>query len=415
MTFEWKTFGDKTNPVIALIAPSNAPSGEAGQRLISARIKKLTEIGLCVKAPVFSDENGNEILLIESEVEGRANSQRIEGTMSPAVSPKAGADIIIQCVNNRWNMMPIMGGDSFIQKIPLIIEAFESSPEKKDPSVKFFGLSDATHASILASHGICSFISTPFTSIFTRNEGFLDEAKENLSKALRGEEVTSSARLIISNPSDKLAEVKESFHLPLNIGTIANEAYEKKFLEIPESEKWSFSVEGFIQRQDGSRNLNYRRIIEKFLDQYPQNPPQFIELGNIATREDGSNGYASLLHDETNGRILISDYNIDKILAKKGRSDLDSISSVVRNLEEQNDLIDNLISDLKEMSIARKIPLLHNTRNGHCSNMDVVLGGQIEIQIENDKVFISPSKQQGRSIELKEVNKVSPVNNSHTK
>ncbi len=230
MTFEWKTFGDEANPVIALISPSNAPSGEVGQKLISTRIKMLTEIGLCVKAPAFIDENGSEFLLIEPEVEGRANSERIKGTMSPAVSPKTGADMIIECIDKGWNMMPIMGGDSFIQKIPLIIEAFESSPEKKDPSVKFFGLSDATHASILASHGICSFISTPFTSILARNESFLEEAKDNLSKALRGESVNSSARLIISNPTDKLAEVKESFHLPLNIGTICNEAYERKFL-----------------------------------------------------------------------------------------------------------------------------------------------------------------------------------------
>lgn len=162
MNYSWETFGDDSKPVIALIAPSNG----IGREEIEQRIIPLTNKGFCVKVALYTDGN----IVVESDVEGRVQSDRMGTTFFPATSSGTGANQIIDCIKNGWNIMPLMGGDSFQDKIPLIIHYFEEHPEEKNIDVKMFGMSNSTYATILANRNICSFTSTPFTSVFMVEE-----------------------------------------------------------------------------------------------------------------------------------------------------------------------------------------------------------------------------------------------------
>ncbi len=374
MPYIWESFGDESNPTIALIATSSC---FAEQEIIELRKTELTKKGFCVKIPRFDDG----LLMVESEVADRKKSDRLGDSISPAVSAEVGARQIIDCIDRGWNIMSFMGGESLEDKIPLIVDHFSSKPQDKKPSVTIFGMSDVTYATVLASHGICSFTSTPFTNIFLGSDEHLAAPAKRLEKLMKGEEVEDFPRRIICDQSNKLADLDGTFHYPLNIGNIAHEVEGRRLLQIPSDQKWSISVEGFLQRPGNVKLVNYPWLLDKFIKQHLDNPPAFIELGNIATRLDGSNGYTNLLHDEGSGRILINPYNIDKILAKKGRSDLEAIKATVETLESQNLLIDRLIEDLSKVTAEHEIPLIQNIRNGHCANMDIVRAVDHEVRI----------------------------------
>ncbi|NBO24904.1 MAG: hypothetical protein EBU93_06705, partial [Chlamydiae bacterium] len=134
MNYKWVSFGEDYNPVVAFIAPSNGIEGEAGQKLISQKIAVLIAKGFCVKIPQYE----NDALVIEPEIT-RQSSERLRPTVSPAVSEETGANQVIESIQNGWNMMPWMGGDSFENKIPLILKHFEENPQDRDPNVKIFG------------------------------------------------------------------------------------------------------------------------------------------------------------------------------------------------------------------------------------------------------------------------------------
>lgn len=258
-------------------------------------------------------------MVIEPEIT-RQSSERLRPTVSPAVSEETGANQVIESIQNGWNMMPLMGGDSFENKIPLILKHFEENPQDRDPNVKIFGFSNSTYATILASRGICSFVSTPFVTVFDRAksdpEHFLAAAQE-LEKLLKGQETTTYPRRVIYNPDGKLSEITQTFNYPLNLGTLDSETKRPR-LQIPSNQAWSISVEGFLQRTSGPFVVNYSFCLNQFLQQHQDHLPSFIEIGNLATRLDGNHGYGNLIHDEETGMILLNDYNLDKIYANKG-------------------------------------------------------------------------------------------------
>lgn len=179
MVYKWESYGNESNPVIALLAPSDALS----QEIIEGRKDRLVRMGFCVKMPKFDETEG---LLVEPNIFRKKS--RIDGGVSPAVSKEVGANQIIESINKGWNIVALMGGESFKDKIPLILDHFEHNTRNDSiPRVKIFGMSDTTYANILASHGICDFVSTPFTNIFYRSEtdDVLKNQADNLEKALK--------------------------------------------------------------------------------------------------------------------------------------------------------------------------------------------------------------------------------------
>ena len=476
MNYTWASFGKDENPTIAFVAPSNGIGGEEGQRLIKQRIDSLVEKELCVKVPQYKDDS----LAVESEVIGRKTSNQMGTTISPATSNESGASQIIDCIANGWNIMPWMGGDNFENKIPIIVKHFEDHPEQKNPNVKMFGFSNATYATILAGRGICSFISTPFISIFDRAKSdpqhFLTQAQE-LEKLLKGQETETYPRSIIYNPDNKLSEVKQTFHYPLNIGTVyweiesgqrikknlrdsSNRKVEAELIEeeklrslqIPENQTWSISIEGFLQNLARQSIVGYGNFLHEFLQQHQDHLPAFIEIGNIATMLDGKNGYENLFHDEVTGQILVNDYNVDKVYANRQKlaqdvkalfdektklessigdikfrdlkpkqqgsmkrqlqllslmpieifqklnQDLSEQGSkhqvfdkedITKILLSQNLIQSEIIKDITLVATKLKIPLIQNTRNGHCANMSIVNGGNNEIRLEGEKVLMT--------------------------
>lgn len=482
MNYTWVSFGKDDDPTVAFVAPSNGIGGEEGQRMIRRRIASLVERELCVKVPQYRGGS----LVVESEVIGRKASNQMGTTISPATSNESGASQIIDCVEKGWNIMPWMGGDSFENKIPIIVKHFETHPEQKNPNVKIFGFSNSTYATILASRGICGFISTPFTSVFDRVESdpehFSVQAQE-LEKLLKGQTTQSYSRSIIYNPDNKLSAVERTFHYPLNFGNIAWEiersqrvrkalqdpsnirAKEEiqseeslRSLKIPQDQVWSISIEGFLQRPVNQLIVGYGNCLREFLQQHQAHLPAFIEIGNIVTRLDGKNGYENLFHDEITGQIAVgedieSDYNVNKVYANRQKLAQDvkalfdektrlesSISDigfrdlppqqkrsmtrqlqllslmpneifqklnqdltlseqglepqgfnkedVAKILRSQNLIQSEVIKDITSVAAEFRIPLIQNTRNGHCANMSIVNGGNNEIRLEGDRVFM---------------------------
>lgn len=93
----------------------------------------------------------------------------------------------------------------------------------------------------------------------------------------------------------------------------------RRSLQIPSDQRWSISVEGFLQKANFEM-INYTRNLERFLKLHEANPPSFIDIGNLVTRLDGMNGYANLEYDKETGLISINEYNINKICKAKGES-----------------------------------------------------------------------------------------------
>lgn len=445
--YSWVSFGDKNDPAIAFIAPSSGFGGEEAQNQIQQRIDLLVDKGFYVKVPRY--ENGS--LMLEPEVPNQKNSDRLGTTISPATSDETGASQIIYCILSGLNMLPLMGGDSFENKIPLIVKYFEEHPEQKNPQVKIFGMSNSTYATILAGHGICSFISSPFVNVFNRAKSdpkhFLRPAQE-LEKLLKNQETETYSRRIISSPINKLDNITHTFHYPLNFGNIAKKEH-VELLQIPENQTWSFSIEGFLQIPRKQLIAGYGGCLYDFLQHHQNNPPAFIEIGNIATRLDGRDGYENLFHDEETGEIAIgedieSDYNVNKVYANKSKlaKDLGALFAEKTNLESainesepkkqrwmnrqirllslmpneifqkinnsnqtlepqgldkediatilrsQNLVLQEVANEIKEVANHFQIPLIQNPRNGHCANMSVVNGGNNSIKLEGEKLLM---------------------------
>ncbi len=413
----WKSYGDESGKVIALIAPSDGDAGIEGQEMIKHRINLLVEKGFCVMVPEYEDGN----LVVETSVEGRAQSRVAGQKVSPAVSADAGANQIIEAIENGWNIMPYMGGDNFQDKLPLIVQYFEANPDKKNPDVQIFGMSNSTYATILSSRGICSFTSTPFTSVFVNaltDPNFVDSANE-LERVMKGGDYAVASK-VIHDPENKLKDLTQTFHYPLNVGNIFGEIGKEEIikLQIPPNQSWSISVEGFLQSQGSSRKtVNYSLALGKFLELHKDHLPSFIEIGNLATRFDGTGGYTKLLHNEETGEILINDYNVDKVYehyvkaikeAGKNKSegkpyslpilpiDMDGIDVVniskddVRHiLKSQNEIQKQVMNEIKAVTEKYGVPLTQNTRNGHCLNMSVVGGGDAKVEVNEGKMVKS--------------------------
>jgi hypothetical protein len=257
-----------------------------------------------------------------------------------------------------------------------------------------FGVSNSTYATILASRGICGFISTPFISVFDRAksdpEHFSSQAQE-LEKLLKGQTTKAYSRSIIYNPDNKLSDVESTFHYPLNFGNItwkieraqrvrkalqdpSNLRTEEEItseenlrsLQIPKHQVWSISIEGFLQRPASQLIVGYGNCLHEFLQQHQDHLPAFIEIGNIATRLDGKNGYENLLHDEVTGQIVVgddieSDYNVNKVYANKQK-----LAQDVKALFDEKTRLKSSIGDIRfrdlppqqQSSITRQLELL---------------------------------------------------------
>lgn len=435
--WDWKFYPEnKQGTVIALVAPSNGVGGEDRQNAIKLRIDLLVSKGFCVMVPEYKDG----ALAFETEVENRITSQVVGNTICPATSPKSGSEQIIEAIENGWNIMPYMGGDSFQAKIPLIVEHFEKHPERKNPNVKIFGMSNTTYATILASNGICSFTSTPFTRFFVeaQSDPYFVENATKLEQAMKGERFSSEST-IIQDPENKLSGLRETFHYPLNTGNVdwenvrekriikrfenaentktieeIREEEERRSLKIEPSKAWSISMEGFLQRFDHEK-INSAKILKDFLKLHEQHLPSFIEIGNLVTRYDGAEGYANLVHDNETGQILVNEYNIDKVynnyknaLVKAEEARLEGrkyklpiiplgidISTITKDsvreiLTAQNALQEEIMNEIK--ADVGKVPLTQNTQNGHCLNMGVVEGGESQILVHDGKMTRSAKR-----------------------
>lgn len=320
----------------------------------------MTRLGFEVKIPVFPlDTAGDDIsvipdkinfdiaeqkaafekmqVVVETHVEGR-NEPAFPETDRNANSPRIGADIIKDCVKNGWNMMPLMGGSSFDEKLPYIRQYFADHPEKKNPAVKIFGYSNITFANSLMLDGICSYCPTPFTNFFSKveeiktkqsqkvlSEGetewltYLESQAEKLKSALIDPtHIGSAERRVIFYPSTVSANLEgTSMHYPLNADVFTELESDPKVFVPSTSEKWSFAIEWMIQTRDNPAVVSKAfKMLDEFLDRNISNSPQFIELGVLGTRFDGMNGIWDLVYDE-NGAMEISDTNVDIILFRE--------------------------------------------------------------------------------------------------
>ncbi len=362
--YKWLTLssGDdelevKPKPIFSFIAPANGFYGTAGQQLIRSRLELLTRLGFQVKVPVFSlDENGDDIVAIPEKInfdiaEEKSAFEQMQVVVEPNVigrnesepgpnanSPQTGASIIIDCVKNGWNMMPLMGGKSFEDKLPYVRQYFVQNhidKESKKKEVKIFGYSNITFANSLMLDGICSYLPTPFTNYFSKIEEiktkqsqrhlrkgetewlvYLESQAEKLKSALIDPNgVNSGERKILFYPSTFPKNLEgASMHYPLNADVFTGlESDPKVFLPKP-NEKWSFAIEWMIHKGDSSVVVSKAfKMLEDFLESNKKNPPQFIELGVLGTRFDGMNGIWDLIYDE-DGKLEVSDANVDIIL-----------------------------------------------------------------------------------------------------
>jgi len=418
--YVWESFGELQNPTIALIAPSNGIGGDEGQKIIRDIIEKLVQRGFCVMVPNYDDGN----LLIQKDTEISLIDK------IPRNNPDNNAQQIKDCIDNGWNMMPLMGGNGLGKIIPNLVEYYKQYPNKKNSHVKIFGFSNSTYASILASHDICHFIATPFSNIFTKPE--FEEESIQLDYIMKNKTISPYSRSILQDPENKLDSVEITKHYPLNSGNLVAEADMKSRLQIniTENEKWSIGLEGFIQGPDFVSKSHDLDFLDNFLEKHKNNLPQFIEIGNLATRLDGTRGYLNLRHDSS-GKIIINESNIKKILSKEKslRTDLNKIFDKItelqqkdlRNTEEnqdlkilslipkeifnksrdnkpldkqdiakvlksQNDAIDIMFTEIKSTALKYKVPLIHNSRFGHCANMSVVNGGLNKVAMKDNNI-----------------------------
>lgn len=424
----WELSGDSSNPTIALIAPSNGFGDEEGQEVIKNRINKLKEKGFYVMVPKYDDGN----LLVESEVEGRKSFGRLFKSVTPAVSIDNCVAQIKDSIRNGWNMLPLMGGNGFQRIIPILVDYYQENPTEKNMNVKIFGFSNSTFATILNSYDICHFVATPFSSVFMR-DGFESEASQ-LELIMKNQQVAPYPRRVLVDDEGKLAKINLTKHYPINSGNLRQDCDEtsKLQLNIAPGENWSLGLEGFIQLPGNILAVNYFESLSKFLEKHQHNLPQFIEIGNFVTRLDGDDGYQNLRHDDC-GKIILDEKNVSRILAKEEslRFELKKSIDMKKELEEkqdrdfgqqhsltilslidekiigkaiggdpltqddiicliqsQNNAIDKIMSDITQVVQRFKVPLVHNSRFGHCANMSVVNGGLNKVQLQGNNLMM---------------------------
>ncbi|MCE3255249.1 MAG: hypothetical protein K0R25_743 [Rickettsiaceae bacterium] len=363
--YKWVTLisgkeSEEKKPVFALIAPAGGFYGSLGQQKIKERLELLTSLGFEVKIPVFSlDENGEDITSLQEKINFDVAEQRsafgqmqvviepnVQGREEPefpilapfANSPQTGANLIIDCIKNGWNMMPLAGGNSFQDKLPYVKRYFAEHPNDKNPEVNIFGYSNITWANSLMLDGICSYYPTQLTNNFTKiadikakqqknglNKGeeewlvYLESQAEKLKSVLTNPvSVREGDRKVIFNPPPTAKSLEgNAMHYPLNIDVFTGlESDPNLFMPNPK-EKWSFAIEWMMQRGDNpSVFSNAVELLDKFLARNINHLPEFIEIGVLGTRFDGLNGLWDLIYDEK-GDMEISDANMDIILSRE--------------------------------------------------------------------------------------------------
>lgn len=426
--YEWKTAGNPLNPVIALIATSSG----LGQDDVKNKIDTLVRAGFCVKYVRYPDEN-----LINQHNDGNKMTRE-------AIDPEIGAKQIIDCIENGWNMMPTMGGWSFKNKIPLIVDYFKKNPDRKNIAVKIFGFSDNTFATILQSNGICQFIcSTALYCLVRQSPERLteleikkyQEAANELKDLLKTGKVTSEPRKILFNFHNKLNSLKEFEFYPMHCGspfhslTIdeKDEQYGLRHLDnslFEPSRKYAIALEGFIQRPNTliTHNENADQLLGKFLAQKQQLGkllPEFIEINLFTTRLDGDMGYNYLVYDKDSGLIERSDFNIEKLFKNQAKIKatlleifenqnsssntytrvdpelLDKVKisedlnreDIVKLIDSENQQIGILQEKILLVSQEYNIPVIQNFRFGHSLNMSTVGGGRNRGSVTKDGSF----------------------------
>ncbi|MES2676721.1 MAG: hypothetical protein V4612_00195 [Pseudomonadota bacterium] len=447
-SYQWQTVGDSSNPIIALIATSSG----LGQVDIQNKISALVAAGFCVKYVRYSD--------------GSLVNQHNDGNemVREAVDPKIGAEQIIDCINNGWNMMPTMGGWSFQNKVPFVVDYFEKNPDQKNLAVKMFGFSDNTFATILQSNGICQFIcSTALYCLLRQSPARFAPveiekyqiAAQELVDLLRTGKVVLEPRTILFNPDNKLDSLEEFEFYPMHCGnpfhslTIDenDEQYDLRHLDssfFEPSEKYAIALEGFIQRPGAliSCNENADQLLDRFLAQKQQQGkllPECIEINLFTTRLDGEAGYHYLVYDQDSGLIEKSAFNIEKLLknqskikatlleiSKGQKSSNDAYTKVdselldrVRSGEDLNkeDITKLIDSENKQIEILQEkilavaqkynIPVIQNFRFGHSLNMSTVGGGRNKGSVMKDGSFAIEHIEASRPLAAQSSNQLS--------
>lgn len=52
------------------------------------------------------------------------------------------------------------------------------------------------------------------------------------------------------------------------------------------------------------------------------------------------------------------------------------------------------------LEVPFRIPLIQNTRNGHCANMSIVNGGQNQVELQGDQIFLTMPQQMRGNVEV---------------
>ncbi|MBP7709778.1 MAG: hypothetical protein KA100_01755 [Rickettsiales bacterium] len=485
-SYKWITLtsGDDSEkkPLLALIAPANGFYGSLGQQKIKDRLELLTKLGFEVKIPVFScDFDGSDIASIQEKINFDIAEQKaalgsmqvviepnLEGRMEPefpvlaplANSPLTGARLVIDCVQNGWNMMPLAGGTGLQEKVPHVRQYFASHPDLKNPTVTMFGYSNITWSNSLMLDGICSYCPTQFINNFTKIEeikakidpslgeiewlAYLESQAEKLKLALvNPANIDTADRKVLFFPSSANEVVEKSMHYPLNVDVFTGpESDPNLFMPNPD-EKWSFAIEWMMQRGDNpSIFSNAVELLDGFLARNAAHPPEFIEMGILGTRLDGLNGLWDLIYDE-DGNIT-SDANVDIILFKdstkrgfveklnhflreykscsaEDRSlhgdlpsflrdkldcDLNKISKVdVETISREeikdifkwrNEVFSRVTQKVVEVAAKHNLPLVFNSSYGHVANMSPNISGPCEYKF--DELGLSLRKLEDRSL-----------------
>ena len=460
MKYEWQQIGDSENPKkIAIIATSNGFICDEGRKAwIAKRVTNFTNLGFCVYIPQYED--GSLIF----EPDAPTGSAQIGESHARAVSPTTGAQQIIDAAKNGWDIFPYMGGTSFVDKIGLVTKHFnnEAAEKPKNP-IRMFCYSDCSYGAFLQSHhpDIFRFYSTTSAVELGHDEvapGAVARAEydstyarkvADLSSLLSTDEIKPYPRKILYSPSAAPFDLEAVQYFPLHtdmlwattidfdverggggdlgflrFGHIPAEAKSETHLNT--SRPYILGLEGFLQQP--AVNKKYDNQFPKHLDEFlskcveKNQLPIAIEIGLLASRLDGSNGYNLKLHDEETGLILVSGFNIERLFRDRAK-----IANQIREIAESPaaETSDNILTavpedvmkkviagaELDKEDIAKilagenekilkmqgemvaicekyKVPAIMNNRCGHTLNMGVVGGGLVNYRSRGDVVVL---------------------------
>jgi len=341
MKYEWQKYGDESLPKLAIVAPANGRKwGPAVEEAINKRIELLQGLGFCVCVPRYEDGS----MVFESDAP--TGYAEIGDSHARGVSATTGADQIIECAQNGWDIFPYMGGWGFVDKIGKVIEHFkDSSTTKPTKPIRIFGFSDCTFAAFLQSHhpDIFQFYSTNLPSYLSKNSSELDPAERpifernvrEMQNFFRTGELTDYVRPILSTAGKDLQDIPSVQYFPLHSDMIWADSVDFditkggefcfghmpiKAPQLQTSKPYILGLEGFLQKP--TTNKKYDTQFPKYLDEFLRQRqekgqlPELVEIGLFATRIDGANGYVGLLHNEENGLIEINDFNVGRIFNK---------------------------------------------------------------------------------------------------